>query len=68
MQKQKLEEKGKHLLDTKNVIRFSRKMGIKIGKIYREIVSGETIEARPEIQKLLSDVKKVCGKVYLLLK
>ena len=34
----------------------SRK-GLKIGKIYREIVSGETIEARPEIQKLLSDVK-----------
>lgn len=28
-----------------------------IGKIYREIVSGESIEARPEMQKLLSDVK-----------
>lgn len=47
---------------------LAEKMGIKIGKIYREIVSGETIEARPEIQKLLFDVKKVCGKVYLLLK
>ena len=34
----------------------SRK-GLKIGKIYREIVSGETIEARPEMQKLLADVK-----------
>lgn len=30
---------------------------LKIGKIYREIVSGETIEARPEMKKLLADVK-----------
>lgn len=30
---------------------------LKIGKIYKEIVSGETISARPEVQKLLSDVK-----------
>ena len=30
---------------------------LKIGKIYREIVSGETIEARPEMKKLLTDVK-----------
>lgn len=52
----------------KMLLDLAEKIGIKIGKIYREIVSGETIEARPEIQKLLSDVKKVCGKVYLLLK
>ncbi len=31
---------------------------MKIGKIYKEIVSGETIEARPEVQKLLSDVRE----------
>lgn len=34
------------------------KKGVKIGKIYREIVSGETIDARPEVQKLLSDVRQ----------
>ena len=39
------------LLDLANKKKF------KIGKIYKEIVSGETIEARPEMQKLLSDVK-----------
>ncbi len=33
------------------------KRNLKIGKIYKEIVSGESIEARPEMQKLLSDVK-----------
>ena len=36
----------------KILLDLAEKMGIKIGKIYREIVSGETIEARPEIQKL----------------
>ena len=36
---------------------LARKNEIKIGKIYKEIVSGETIEARPEMQKLLSDVR-----------
>ena len=36
---------------------LASKKRLKIGKIYREIVSGETIEARPEMQKLLADVK-----------
>lgn len=36
---------------------LANKKGLKIGKIYREIVSGETIEARPQMQELLSDVK-----------
>lgn len=34
------------------------KNNYKIGKIYKEIVSGETIEARPQMQELLSEVKK----------
>ena len=42
----------------KILLDLAEKMRIKIGRIYREIVSGETIEARPEVQKLLSDVKK----------
>lgn len=36
---------------------LAEKSGLKIIKIYREIVSGETIAARPEIQKLLSEVE-----------
>lgn len=36
---------------------LAKKKNFQIGKIYREIVSGETIEARPQMQKLLSDVK-----------
>lgn len=31
------------------------RQGLYVGKIYHEIVSGETIEARPEIQKLIED-------------
>ena len=37
---------------------LANRKGLKIGKIYREIVSGETIDARPEMQKLLADVKQ----------
>ncbi len=33
------------------------KMGLDIGEEYREIVSGETITARPQMQRLLSDVE-----------
>lgn len=50
----------------KMLLDLAEKIGIKIGKIYREIVSGETIEARPEIQKLLSDVKKGMWKGVLV--
>ena len=50
----------------KILIDLAEKMKIKIGKIYREIVSGETIDARPEVQKLLSDVKKGLWKGVLV--
>lgn len=50
----------------KILLDLAEKMKIKIGKIYREIVSGETIEARPEIQKLLSDVRKGIWKGILV--
>ena len=39
------------------LLELANKKGLRIGKVYREIVSGETIESRPEMQKLLSDVK-----------
>lgn len=37
---------------------YAQKTGIRIAKVYEEIVSGDSIEARPEVQKLLEDVKK----------
>jgi len=36
---------------------LARRMGISITQIYQEVVSGETIDARPEVQKLLRDVE-----------
>ena len=36
------------------------KRNLTIGKIYREVVSGEMISERKEIQKLLKDVEKKC--------
>lgn len=34
---------------------LAARKGLYIGEVYEEIVSGETIEARPEIQRLISD-------------
>jgi DNA invertase Pin-like site-specific DNA recombinase len=42
----------------KQLIELSIKMNLKIEKTYREVVSGETIAARPEMQQLLADVEK----------
>lgn len=41
----------------KMLVELSRKYGFSIGKIYREIVSGESIESRPVVQELLKDVE-----------
>lgn len=35
----------------------AKQLGIKIRNIYREVVSGESIQERPEIQKVLKDVE-----------
>lgn len=37
---------------------LAKKHGIRIVKTYREIVSGDSIEGRPEVQKLLSEVQQ----------
>jgi len=42
----------------KILLELAKKLNINITKIYREIVSGETIAARPVMQELLSDVEK----------
>lgn len=36
---------------------YAKSVGIKISKFYKEVVSGETISARPVIQQLLTDVE-----------
>lgn len=46
-----LERQEKRLKD------YAQSRNLKIGKIYKEIVSGETISERKEMQKLLTDVE-----------
>lgn len=42
----------------KMLIELAKRYGFSIGKIYREIVSGESIESRPVVQELLKDVQE----------
>ena len=46
---------------------LAARQGLYIGKIYQEIVSGDTIEARPEIQKLIEDCYKGMYKGILII-
>ena len=39
----------------KTLVELAKKMGLPIGEIYREVVSGETIEERDEMKRLLKD-------------
>ena len=41
----------------KMLLDYAKQNNLNITKIFREIVSGETIAARPEMQKLLSEVE-----------
>ncbi|MCI9598551.1 MAG: recombinase family protein [Firmicutes bacterium] len=41
----------------KTLLELASKMNINLTKIYREIVSGETIAARPVVQRLLDEVR-----------
>lgn len=41
----------------KMLVELARRYSFSIGKIYREIVSGESIESRPIVQELLRDVE-----------
>lgn len=42
----------------KTLLNLAKKMNLSIGDIYKEIVSGETISARPMVQKLLEEVEQ----------
>ena len=58
---------GETLTRHQNIlIELSRKYGFYIGKIYREIVSGESIESRPVVQELLRDVEAGIWKGVLV--
>ena len=55
------EEKGEEetlARHKKILIELSKSKNMKIGKIYKEVVSGENIADRPEMQKLLDDVQE----------
>lgn len=41
----------------KTLLDLARKMELPVAAVYREIVSGETIDARPEIRRLLTEVE-----------
>lgn len=41
----------------KTLTELAKKNGYSVAKIYREIVSGETIDSRPQVQRLLSEVE-----------
>ena len=51
----------------KTLLELAKKMNIVIGHIYREIVSGESIAARPEVQNLLSSVEAGMWKGVLVM-
>ena len=42
----------------KDLTTLANKLSLPIAEVYREIVSGETISARPEMQRLLKDVEE----------
>lgn len=42
----------------KTLTAFAKQTGLNVSAIYREIVSGESIAARPQMQKLLSEVSE----------
>lgn len=53
-----LEESGVDTLERhEKILRdLANKQGLPIGEIYREVVSGDSIESRPEMQRLIEDV------------
>ncbi|AGC69112.1 recombinase [Thermoclostridium stercorarium subsp. stercorarium DSM 8532] len=51
----------------KALLELAKKLNITVEKIYREIVSGETIASRPVVQELLSDVEQGFWKGVLVM-
>jgi DNA invertase Pin-like site-specific DNA recombinase len=55
MEAEKLGEGETLARHKKILLELASRKGLYIGKIYEEIVSGDTIEARPEMKKLIND-------------
>lgn len=55
MEAEKLGEGETLARHKKILLELAARKGLYIGKIYEEIVSGDTIEARPEMKKLIND-------------
>nr|DAN97701.1 MAG TPA: integrase [Caudoviricetes sp.] len=51
----------------KALLDLAKRMNLTIGGIYKEIVSGETISARPMVQKLLEEVEQGMWKGVLVM-
>ena len=51
----------------KALMELARRQNLNVTKIFREIVSGETIAARPEVQKLLDEVASGIPKGVLVM-
>lgn len=51
----------------KALIDLARQQKLNVTKIYKEIVSGETISSRPEMQKLLSEVEQEAWQGVLVM-
>lgn len=51
----------------KELLALAKRQKLTIGAIYKEIVSGETIAARPEMQRLLSEVETGCWAGVLVM-
>lgn len=51
----------------RTLLELAKKMNLSIGGIYREIVSGDSISSRPEMQKLLHEVESGYWKGVLVM-
>ena len=49
------------------LLKLGRKMNLNITKIYREVVSGDTIASRPVVQEMLSAVENGCWDGVLVM-
>ena len=46
---------------------YAQKIGVVVGAIYEEVVSGDTIAARPQMQRLLSEVESGAWDAVLVM-
>ena len=60
---QKLEALGIDVLERHitTLLELAKTLSLPIGAIYREVVSGDSIDARPVMSKALAEVESCCG-------